>query len=73
MFYEFAQNSKVKYLPIVTGVYRRSLGSASRPIQKIKMYHYQKGVFDVQWRYLNKYNINKDIANDLCQLNTFLC
>ena len=71
LYFELAQHSKVHFLPIVTGRYRISEGTASRPIGKIKQYQYHKDLFDLQKYFIERYKINKEIADPVL-LNTAL-
>ena len=59
---DFFKITKIHYMDIVTGVYRASVGSASKLPKGRGSYCYEKGVFRIQQKYIEKYKVTKDIS-----------
>lgn len=60
---DFFANSKVAYLPETTAVYRSHIGSATTQTDPKKHWKYEKGVFDTQLEYAEKYHCSNDVIN----------
>ena len=60
---DFFANSKVAYLPETTAVYRSHIGSATTQTDPKKHWKYEKGVFDTQVEYAEKYHCSNDVIN----------
>ncbi len=62
LFYEICLNSKGKYLNIVTGVYRRNMGSLScfSEDQEMKKFNYFKSWFKLMKEYIPKFDNEKE-------------
>ena len=69
---EFFKYTKVHFLPDTTAVYRQRAGSVSRETNPIKKYWYDKGVFETQKYYIEKYNMSEDLADQIKSDNYFL-
>jgi len=63
---DWFKNTKVYFYDEVTAVYRVSEGTASRPTDLKKRYNYEKGVFETQKIYIERYNVTKCISNYIC-------
>lgn len=65
MALNFFALSKVAYLPDCTAVYRSHDGSATAQTDPKKAFRYEKGIFDSQIIYANKYNLSQSVVNQL--------
>lgn len=61
----FSYNSKIKYLPCCTGVYRKTLGSASRPNKINKKIAFTNSGSEIRRFFLNHYNFNDEIKFEI--------
>jgi glycosyltransferase involved in cell wall biosynthesis len=71
MMLDIFRKGNVAYLDEVTAVYRVNDGSASRPNGIEKQYNYQKGVFQVQKDYIEKYNVDEQLKKQI-YFNTYI-
>ena len=62
MFFEIAQQTKVHYIPEVTGTYRKHFGSASHHKAQQDRLEFAFKSFFIKFNYVIKYNIDKNIA-----------
>ena len=62
MFYEIAQQTKIHYIPEVTGIYRKHLSSASCHIDENKQLQFELKAFEIQLNYVKKYKIEERIS-----------
>jgi glycosyltransferase involved in cell wall biosynthesis len=62
---EIAANTKIKYMPETTAVYRLAGESASRTQNHFKKYNFHRDVYDIRFYYWNKYSGNEAIKKVL--------
>ena len=55
----------IMYLPTVTATYTKRLESASNSVSFSKRHLFSKGLYHIQNEYASKYNVNKQIINEL--------
>ena len=70
---EFAQKSAIGYLPILTSVYRRAMGSVSRPNNIDKFIVVTKEAYQLRRDFVKKYNYKTNLlAIPICNYNRLL-
>lgn len=62
---DFFARSNVAYLPETTAVYRSHIGSATTQVDPVKHWCYEKGVFETQLEYAEKYHCTPELIQNL--------
>lgn len=62
---DFFAKSTVAYLPETTAVYRSHIGSATTHVDPVKHWYYEKGVFETQLEYAEKYHCTPELIQNL--------